>query len=64
MSKIVLAMFLCLSLQACSNGPGSNKDGALSKIGNKTEEKKEEKNGLLAIGEFMAVMTLLKTQVE
>jgi hypothetical protein len=64
MSKIVLTMFLCLSLQACSNGSGSDKDGALSKIGKKAEKSEPEKNGLLAIGEFMAVMTLLKTQVE
>ncbi|QFI36369.1 hypothetical protein FR932_00325 [Moritella marina ATCC 15381] len=64
MSKLVLTMFLCLSLQACSNGTGSDKDGALAKIGNKAEEKKPEKNGLLAIGEFMAVMAVLKTQVE
>ena len=67
MSKIVLMMFLCVSLQGCSNGAGSSKSEDPSTIGEKAktaEAKKPDKNGLLAITQFMAVMTLLKTQVD
>lgn len=59
-------MCLCLSLQACSSGSSGSdaaKSDESSTTGDKTAEKKQEKNGLLAIAEFMAVMTVLKTQV-
>ncbi|MDX2318988.1 MAG: hypothetical protein QNK26_00120 [Moritella sp.] len=63
MSKVVLAICLCLSLQGCSGGFNGVKDDSSSTIGKKADEKEQEKNGLLAIGEFMAVMAVLKTQV-
>ncbi|SQD80203.1 hypothetical protein [Moritella yayanosii] len=63
MSKIVLMMFLCVSLQGCITTPDSSKSDIPSIIGNKAKEK-EEKNGLLAITQFMAVMAVLKTQTE
>ena len=70
MNKIVLIICLSLPLQACSNlginlaiGIGdtltTNKPTVQE---NKTKE--EKKNGLLAITQFMAVMALLKTQVQ
>ena len=67
MNKIVLMICLCLSLQGCSGildgiGTDSLKNVAKSIDGEKPKEK--EKNGLLAISEFMAVMALLKTQTE
>ncbi|NQZ49820.1 MAG: hypothetical protein HRT95_06410 [Moritella sp.] len=64
MSKIVLMMFLCVSLQGCITTPDSSESDIPSIIGNKAKEKEPEKNGLLAISEFMAVMALLKTQTE
>ena len=67
MSKIVLMMFLCVSLQGCSNGAGSSKSEDPSTIGKTAKtakEKKPDKNGLLAITQFMAVMAVLKTQVD
>ena len=64
MNKIVLMIVLCLSLQGCLTTPNDSKSDEPSIIGQKTEEKKPDKNGLLAITQFMAVMTLLKTQVD
>ena len=63
MSKIVLMIFLCVSLQACSAlGDGSKAD-VPSILDNKPEVKKEP-SGLAAISEFMAVMAAIKTQTE
>ena len=62
MTKIVLMMFLCVSLQACTNLGAGSKTGAPS-ILNKPEAKKEP-SGLAAISEFMAVMALIKTQTQ
>ena len=67
MNKIVLMMILCVSLQGCSNGAGSSKTDSLKSVAKSIdgeEPKEKEKNGLLAISEFMAVMALLKTQTE
>ncbi|QFI36370.1 hypothetical protein FR932_00330 [Moritella marina ATCC 15381] len=71
MNKIVLIICLSLSLQACSNlginlaiGIGdTSTTNKLTVPENKTKEDKK-KNGLLAITQFMAVMALLKTQVQ
>jgi len=66
MHKLVLIMCFCLSLQACSSAPGganAAKSDEPATIGNKAPEKKPEKNGLLAITQFMAVMSVLKIQV-
>ena len=70
MNRIIPILCLCLSLQACSNlgmnlafGIGdaltTNKPAVKD-----SKPKEEEKNGLLAITQFMAVMALLKTQVQ
>ena len=64
MNKIVLMICLCVSLQGCSILGGDSKPEIPSVLGGKPKEEKKEKNGLLAITEFMAVMTLLKTQVD
>ena len=64
MSKIVLAICLCLSLQGCSNLFDGSKSDIPPILGGKTEGKKQDKNGFLAITEFMAVMSVLKTQVD
>ena len=64
MNKIVLMIVLCVSLQGCSNGAGDSKSDVPSIIGNKAKAKPPEKNGLLAMSEFMAMMALLKTQTE
>jgi hypothetical protein len=68
MNKIVLMLFLCMSLQGCSvlgSFFGGDSTPEIPPIlGGKPKEEKKDKNGLLAITEFMAVMTLLKTQVD
>lgn len=60
MNKIVLMMFLCVSLQGCITTPDDSKSDIPSIVGNKSKAK--EPSGLGAISEFMAVMALLKTQ--
>ncbi|KXO13796.1 hypothetical protein AKG98_2369 [Moritella sp. JT01] len=62
MNKIVLMILLCVSLQGCSSfgytpEPEDKAEPA-------AKPKKQGKNGLLAITQFMTVMTLLKTQVD
>jgi hypothetical protein len=64
MNKIIPVIFICLSIQACSGVGDKLKSDDPSILGAPKAEKKQEKNGLLAITEFMAVMTLLKTQVD
>ena len=64
MNKIVLMIFLCVSLQGCSVFGNNSKPEVPSILGGKPKEEKKEKNGLLAITELMAVMTQLKNQVD
>ncbi|MFT5879559.1 MAG: hypothetical protein ACI86X_000692 [Moritella sp.] len=63
MTKIVLMMFLCVSLQSCSTLGEAPKADVPSILDNKPEVKKEP-SGLAAISEFMAVMALIKAQTE
>ncbi len=63
MSKVVLMIFLCVSLQACNTLGGGTKADVPSILTNKAEEKKEP-SGLAAISEFMAVMAAVKAQTE
>ena len=71
MNKIIPILCLCLSLQACSNlgmnlafGIGDALTTNKPALKDSQPKEEEEKNGLLAITQFMAVMALLKTQVQ
>ena len=63
MSRIVLMIFICVSLQACSSLGSVPKTDTPSILNNKPEVKKEP-SGLAALSEFVATMALLKSQME
>ena len=62
MNKMMLMIFLGLSLQGCittSNDSGSDIPSIVNDL-----PKAEEKNGLRAMSEFMAMMAVIKAPTE
>jgi len=64
MKNLKLIIVFCLLIQGCSNTGGGLKPDAATTTGKNAQQKEPEKNGLLAITQFMAVMSVLKTQVD